>query len=119
MVSGPVIDAPVNPRRGEQNDTEGFVARDAARLIVESPAKDLADVFVHQISLHGLRGLVEDLAIADRTPEFDVFRMAPDQGASRAGGFSAEQFKRWNVGAVPDLLGQQAAVPDRAILHHG
>ena len=86
----PAIDAPVHAAGREQNDPQGFVARDAARFVVESPAEDLPDVFIHQIALHRLRRLVEDLAVTNRAPQLDVLGMSPDQRASGAGRLSAK-----------------------------
>lgn len=61
----PVVNAPVNHCRGEHDDPQGLVPRDAAGFVVEAPAKDLAHVFLFYVSLHCLWGLVENFAVAD------------------------------------------------------
>ena len=103
----------------EQNDAQRFVSGDAASFVVESPAEDLADMFIDKISLHGLRRLVEDLVVANRAAKLYVFCVGPDQRAGGAGGLAAEKFERRNVCGVPDLFGKEAACIDGGILDDG
>ena len=115
----PVVDTPVHAPRRQQHDAQSLVARNAARLVVEPPAEDLPHMFLDQIALHGLRRLIEDLAVANRAAQLDVFRMRPHQRTSRAGGLAAKKFQRRNVGRIPDLFGKQTALSRSGILHHG
>src|SRR3982751_610604 len=80
----PIVDAPANSPWRQQGDAKSFISGHAAGLVVESPAENLADVLFFQVALHGLRRLIENLAVANRTPQLDVLRMRPDQRASRA-----------------------------------
>src|SRR5579862_5470401 len=76
-------------------------------------------MLVDDITLDGLRRLVENLAITNRPPQFDVLRMSPDQWTGRAGWLAAKQFEGGNIGRVPYLLGQQTALSRRGIFHYG
>src|ERR1700758_1303371 len=109
----PVVDAPVHATRHEQHNSQSFIARHGARLVVESPAEDLPDVLFLKISLHRLRRLVEDLAVANRTPQLDVLRMCPDQRQSRTGRLSSKQLESRNVSRIPDLLRKQTTAACR------
>ena len=100
----PVVDAPVHDGGSHENEAKFFVAGDGAGFVVESPAEDLTDGFFDLITLHGLWGLIENLAVAQRAAELDVFGVRPDQRAGGAGGFAAEEFERGDIGGVPDLF---------------
>src|SRR5690348_9022326 len=90
----PIVDAPMHQGRREQHDAQRFVPWDASGLVVESPAENLACVFLVQIALNGLRGLVEDSSVADGTAELNVLRVRPDEWACRTGRLAAEQLER-------------------------
>src|ERR1700722_14032299 len=114
----PAVHAPVHSPGIEQDDAERFISEDAAGFVVESPAENLTDMFIDQITLDRLRRLVEDLVVANRTAKFYVFGVGPHQWAGGASGLSAEKFERGNVGSIPDLFGKEAAVSAGGIFHH-
>src|SRR5216684_5783675 len=104
----PAVDAPVHQRWIEQHDAQLLVARQRTALVVEPPAKDLPCGLLDQITLHGLRRLVKNLSVAQRTPQLHVLGMSPYQRTSRAGRLAAEKFHVRDIVGIPDLLGEQA-----------
>ena len=102
----------------EQHDAQLFIARQGAALVIEPPAENLPRGFLHQIALYGLRGLIENSAVAQRAAKFDVFGMRPDERASRAGRLAAKQLESGNIGGVPNLFWKRAAVAGGALFHH-
>src|SRR5579872_5131348 len=114
----PIVDAPMDERRTEENDSQFFVARNGAGFVVESPAKDLTGGFFNQITLSGLRGLVEDPIVPQRTAKLDVLGVRPYERTSGAARLATEEFERGDIVGIPDLLGQQTAVTAGAVFHH-
>ena len=107
IMSGlPVVDTPVHAGRIEKIQAQRLVAGNRAWLVVETPAKMLSPMFFDDVALVGLRGLIEDLAIANRSAQLDVFGVRPDERTSGARGLAAEKFQRWKVGCIPNLFGK-------------
>src|SRR5580700_1152318 len=105
----PAVDAPVHQRWSEQHKAQLFIAGHGAGLVVEPPAENLPYGFLHQVALYGLRRLVENPPVAQGTPQLHILGMSPNQWTSRTRGLAAEKLQRWNIVAVPDLLGEQPA----------
>src|ERR1700722_20397338 len=89
----PAVDAPMNAAGNQQHNPQGAIARNAASLVVESPSKNLAHMFLDLVTLNGLRRLIKDAAIPDRAPQLYVLGVCPHQRAFRPCGFAANQFE--------------------------
>src|SRR5260370_6956648 len=109
----------MHPGWQQEHNPQRPVAGDSARLIVKPPAEDLAYRFINQIALHRLGRLVEDLVVTNRAAQLDILGVCPHQWTSRSGRLAAKKFQRRNVGGVPNLFGQQSAVPSGGVFNDG
>src|ERR1700733_9364604 len=107
------------PGRSEQHNPQRLVAGNAACLVVKPPTEDSAHMLINQITLDGLWRLVKNPVVTNGTAQLYIFRVGPDQWASGTGGLAAKELERGNVGDVPDLFGQEAALPGGRIFHYG
>src|SRR5258708_15660713 len=105
----PSVAAPMNGCVGLNCNAQSLSRWHAAALVVEAPLPVHRPALLHAVTLHGLRRLIENLAVFERTHQLDVLRMRPHQRARRTGGFAEKKFARGDVGGVPDLFGQEAA----------
>ena len=84
VVAGlPMVEAPTHHGRFHHQNSQLFPAGHRARLIVEAPVEVCRGYFIHQVSFHRLRRLIEDSAVGERPPQLDVFRVRPHQRARR------------------------------------
>ena len=107
-------------RPGDSSTMRRVLLRGTLRvLLLNLQPKICRTCLSTQITLHGLRRLVKDFAVANGAAQLDVFRVRPHQGTGGARGLAAEEFQRGNVGRVPNLFGKQAAVAGGGVFHHG
>src|SRR5688572_1206285 len=106
----PAIDAPMHNRGRERLDPERPARRHGADLVIETPDDKGRCDLVYEVAFDGLRWPVEDLAVAQRSTQFDVLGMCPDERHRGPGRMADGQLPVRNVGAVPHLLRQETAL---------
>src|SRR6266849_283864 len=100
----PTVSAPVDSRRHEDFDSKIPSMWDCSNLLVEPPCGMFRTGPLGLLSHSGLWWHVEDLSFTDRSCEFDVFRVRPDEGHSRACGTAVMEPVLRNIFRVPDLF---------------
>src|SRR6266700_756022 len=79
----PAIAAPMDHRRRLHRNAQCFSGRHNSALVVEPPFPETGLAFLYPVALYGLRRLIENLAVPQRTDQLDVLRMRPHQRTSR------------------------------------
>src|SRR5262249_8415792 len=75
----PAVAAPMHRGGGHDRDPQGFAFRDNVAFVVEAPLAINGCPLLDAISLYGLRWLIENLSILQRSHELDVLRVRPYQ----------------------------------------
>ena len=88
---------------GFGSDRQFLVARQRARLF-ESPSGELPHGLLHLIALHGLRWLIENIAVAKGAAKFTYSECAQTTGQAEPVRLSPKEFMVWDVGRRPRLV---------------
>src|SRR5438445_5076449 len=82
----PTVRAPVNSCACKHFDSQVSSTWDCPNLLVKPPSCEFGASLLCLISNDGLWRHVEDFSFADRSCEFDVFRVRPDERHGRTCG---------------------------------
>src|SRR5580698_2056838 len=102
----PAIKAPMHHCRSVEHKPQVLTRFHGSTLVVEAPSPIGRFPFLDLVAMHWLRRLVEDFAVAKRTPQLDVFRVRPHQGTSGARAFAGKQFLLRQIRSIPNLFRQ-------------